>query len=559
MFRQCLKITAFLALSLALCLPAFGIQQSPRIFFSKKIKVAEEEMIKRHVVRPGEHLFQILRDYGIQENDLSKAYHTTALLNPGVRNLDHLHPGQELLIPLSPELSQDITGKMRVDYKRSVVTDNVETRTYSVRSGDQVVKLLREAGLSDKLIFDEYLHLFSQLNPQIHDIDMIDVGQQIIIPLPPDMAAKLPPGRKFSIAPGNATQPDENATLPPLPTLGSALSGTGQSGAEEKKEPEAGEAVEKAAAAALKAQVPGGRPAPSGPPVKKKPTLSDNRSFFISLMKNLGFRFTPGQELLYPAANDSWFKVNLEKTPLGRAPWGRQYVFLPRENTDQEKNFQEISHTPILVHDWNPRQGFENLSEKSDGNLKLWSDSRPLILNKGGITLELKATMLVRMSNNRFHLINLLEPNDPPAPALLQAFFSRKGIYINEWQTQLHSAPTPISLPVPRQEDLLVTWIDKFNAWPDIKLRLSPEARTVSPDGADIESVLAALDSRGLVSKNSLRLSWFAGRDRELALTVPAIQILDGPNHIVLLKPEQASPHLVALLSLKGYIPLAIK
>ncbi|MFW6324211.1 MAG: LysM peptidoglycan-binding domain-containing protein [Desulfovibrionales bacterium] len=485
--------------------------------------------MKKHIVKPGEHLFQILRDYGISENEIPSAFNTTVSINPQLMDPNKLEPGQTVYIPLASHIGRDRSGRVSVTYSQARLDrKNTAKVNYEVRPGDKIVDLFREAGLSDKRIFDEYLQLFRELNPHIKNADRIEVGQRIIIPLPEEIGNV----KTFSMnADMNATLDQESeikskSIVAPLHTKDSTETST--------------PAVEQ-----------------NTQPSEKQDPITNKRIFVESILKIMGFRFTPGEEILYPRTENQWLKVNLEKTPLFRSPWGDQYAILPNSLRERQDEFEEILYTPIVTDDWEPKAILGKIEEKSSGRFKVWQSNHPLILNKGGLTLELNASLLVRM-DKRIYLFNVLDPGEKPSPSLVQAFFSRKGIRISEWMRQSHAAPKPVTAPSPRLEDLYVPWIDRYNAWPKLKEHLTA-GQEISPQGFDIDSVLTALKKEKMISREPLRLSWFPGQERELAVIVPATFVDNGRSTLALLSSNQASPHLVALLSLKGYGCLAVR
>jgi hypothetical protein len=563
MLCRTLTIVTLLALLVSLVgSPLLG-QTSPRIFFNKTIKVTEEKLIKRHVVKPGEHLYQILRNYGIAERDLFRISQLAAEINPQLQDLDRLVPGQVLIVPLSPEVSSDTLGT-RVDYgQRPSLDRNIHPREYMVRSGDRIVQLFRDSGLTDAQIFSEYLKRFREYNPEISNIDRIEVGERIVIPLPKELAEGAPPTRTI-LLPAETMHQTAPLSGRTTETSGRHVQADAMAADTGVREEENGSSALHPAPGIMQGMTDTPLELTSLPkpptPIKKEPSLADKRSFLLSLFRTIGFRFTPGEELLYPVGDAGWFKVDLKKTPLARAPWGEQYVFLPEELKNLEKDFSTIEHTSVFVDEqWEPRKVLESIADKSDGQLRIWPAGRPMIINKGGVTLELQASIVARLQSRRILLLNLLNQGESPTPALLQAFLARKGVHVNEWTTQSNTMPKPLLAELPRQEDLLVHWIDRYNAWPEIQSRLSGEFRSLSPDSADIDSVLAMLHKKGMISRDPVRISWFWDKERETALIVPAISINDENIRLIILGGEQASPHLVALLSLRGYTCLTVR
>ena len=54
---------------------------------------------------------------------------------------------------------------------------------YTVKTDDWIYKVFRETGEISRQDFPEFLRIFKQLNPHIHNLDIIRPGQQILIPL----------------------------------------------------------------------------------------------------------------------------------------------------------------------------------------------------------------------------------------------------------------------------------------------------------------------------------------------------------------------------------------
>jgi hypothetical protein len=544
--------------------PELWAQESPRIFFKKIIRVPEEKLIRKHIVKPGEHLYQILRDHGVTKDELSHATNLTSELNPHIPDINLLIPGQELLVPLSTDIARKAPGSGSANTGPYQPHEGT-LKEYTVKRGDRLVDIFRNLGLNDSQIFGEYLRRFRDNNPEVIDVDRIEIGQRIVIPLPRELAEGEPPVRTVivsSAAPqqGRPDQPDHPGGEVAGPLTG-AVPMQGLPVPKNQHDQDSGnDATLVPASPEVFAEAAIQLPTAKAPVFKKELSQADRRTFMLSLLRTVGFRFTPGEELLYPNRDGSWFKVDLARTPLGRAPWGEQYVFLPEELKNLEKDFRDIGHEPVLVDEqWEPRKVLESISEKSGGQFRTWPQARPLIVNKGGLTLELKASILARLQNKRILLLNMLEPGEPPTPALLQGFFDRKGVHVHEWVRQPNLAPKPLQTDLPRAEDLLVMWIDRYNAWTTIRERLSEEHRSMAPDSSDIESVLAMLHRMGMVSRDPLRVSWFKGKEREMVLTIPAVSIIDGNTRLVVLSVQQASPHLVALLLLKGYTCLALR
>lgn len=594
--------------------------------------------VKRHPVQAGEHLFKILRSYGVLEKNLSKAYHATVRLNPHIPDFERLGPGQILFIPMefvpastvhptkelpkenkkpapapkvasapsapasvlrvpepaprpetpvqvqSPPATDDSKKSIEASVKEKsapaapsqetapqptpkkevppVVDEqpkplDIPTREYVVQPGDRVAKILRQhANMPENRIFNEGLDLFFRLNPHIKDKNTLVTGQRVFLPLLPGKTPeKTIPVPLKSI---KQTPPAPSKTVEPKVERPSPVPQVAVLNEPKPTSPSPPAAAEPASTGLQPQTSTSKDPVASGP--ERPINAEDRKTFLLAVLDTIGFSVLTGEDILFPVAGNEWFRVNLRRTPILRTPWGEQVALLPSQYQNQEAQFLNQMKIPLVVpDDWDPAKTLRLLEARSKGYFKLWTPGRPLILNRDGITIDLNAALIIRVQDQRFYVMNLIPGDAQPAPGLLKSFLAKYDITLMDWMRSRNSQPQLADPPASHREDLLVPWIERANAGQELSLRLGPQARNAFPEAKDLDGILAALESQGFAKRDALRLAWFQGEEREIALTFSALQIKDDQTRLVLLDWDQVSPTMVALLAMQGYGCLAVK
>lgn len=159
-------------------------------------KVGEKKVLASpYVVAEGEHLWQIMRKKRLLK--MGKAGEILAVLkklNPSLRNLDLLHPGDRLLIPLKIVPVSGMGRVRPVVEKKTTLADlkDLKFDSYTVQPGDALTKVI--AGryeIPPKDLYGDYLALVKRLNPNIRNLNRILPGQRIRLPIySPEMVRK---------------------------------------------------------------------------------------------------------------------------------------------------------------------------------------------------------------------------------------------------------------------------------------------------------------------------------------------------------------------------------
>ncbi|MEA2101233.1 MAG: LysM peptidoglycan-binding domain-containing protein [Thermodesulfobacteriota bacterium] len=132
----------------------------------------ETETAQRYTVKGGDTLWKIFMNvYGANPRDMSGLYNRFRVLNPEIKDLDHINKGQRILVP-------GLSSTTKVEKIKKV-----NRETYVIKKGEHLAKVLRQVyHISEDKIFNEYLNQIKTLNPQLHDLDYVVPGQKIRIP-----------------------------------------------------------------------------------------------------------------------------------------------------------------------------------------------------------------------------------------------------------------------------------------------------------------------------------------------------------------------------------------
>ena len=152
---------------------------------------ARQILCEPYTVQPNDWLFKLLREKGeLSEADFPAFLDLFKRLNPHIADLDHIQPGQQILIPLKqlePQAAGGHSGDDLVIPFATVGTVPEIIRSFSrslvVAPGDSVSLLIvREFGFFEPKTFAEVMRLFKLANPEIRDPDLIFPGQVLYIP-----------------------------------------------------------------------------------------------------------------------------------------------------------------------------------------------------------------------------------------------------------------------------------------------------------------------------------------------------------------------------------------
>ena len=145
-------------------------------------------------VQQGDWVLKIFRQKGeLAHNDFREFLGIFERLNPHVKDIDRIRPGQVVDIPLKKLAQGNLPGQSSgvVTIPFVMISNTKEmikkyTRTYTIQQGDTVSTLIanRFGGRYGNTTYSQGLKLFMAANPQIKNLDRIYAGQKIYMPDP---------------------------------------------------------------------------------------------------------------------------------------------------------------------------------------------------------------------------------------------------------------------------------------------------------------------------------------------------------------------------------------
>jgi len=150
---------------------SYGDTNLIRIFQDKWV------LCEDYLVKKGDRIWDILdkRIHG----SVAQIIHWSKVLqtfNPEVANLDLIQPGQRLLVPLG--------FLKKAESNRPETPRDRRTTIYEVKRGDSLCEILsNQFHYPEHLIFNEAIEAVEELNPNIKNLNHLQPGQRIIIPI----------------------------------------------------------------------------------------------------------------------------------------------------------------------------------------------------------------------------------------------------------------------------------------------------------------------------------------------------------------------------------------
>ncbi len=145
-------------------------------------------------VEKGDWVLKIFRQKGeIAHDDFREFLGIFERLNPHVKDMDRIRPGQVVDIPLKKLAQGNLPGQssgvvtipfVMIGSPRKII--ETHTHAYTIQKGDTVSTLIAKkfGGRFGNLTYSQGLKLFKAVNPQIEDINRIYAGQRIYMPDP---------------------------------------------------------------------------------------------------------------------------------------------------------------------------------------------------------------------------------------------------------------------------------------------------------------------------------------------------------------------------------------
>jgi len=193
-------LSAFLGiLPVFFCLEASLAQEEEKTYDISLEKTAEIEkdihkvddkkvLTESFTIQKGEWVWKILREKGLlKDRNLPELLSVLKKLNKSFQNLDLVHPGEKIIIPLkivpiAGGLAPEPSSPEKVVPVAALKDLNLEN--YSVKPGDSLTLLAKDRyDIPSKDMYRDYLDLVKKLNPSIKDPNLIYPGQVIRLPI----------------------------------------------------------------------------------------------------------------------------------------------------------------------------------------------------------------------------------------------------------------------------------------------------------------------------------------------------------------------------------------
>jgi hypothetical protein len=145
-------------------------------------------LTETYTVQGGDHLWQLLRERGLLEKrELPELLAVLKRLNSAFSNLDLIHPGEKIVIPLTLAPVKGLVATRPKEPAKPISLgelQDLKLENYTVRPGDSLIQVVKSRyGLEDRQITPEYLDQIRRLNPEIPDLNLVYPNQVVRLPV----------------------------------------------------------------------------------------------------------------------------------------------------------------------------------------------------------------------------------------------------------------------------------------------------------------------------------------------------------------------------------------
>ena len=161
-------------------------------------KMEGQEVIWEHYkVKEGDYIWQLLRQRGLLKRpDIAELISLLKGMNKSLTNLDLIHPGQTILIPLYITPIRKY-GKWEKFFQESIMgissLKDISFENYMVKPGDNLSIIVHSRyKIPPKYLFNEYLDLVQKFNPTLKNVDLIYPNQVIRLPIYSPVIVRMP-------------------------------------------------------------------------------------------------------------------------------------------------------------------------------------------------------------------------------------------------------------------------------------------------------------------------------------------------------------------------------
>ncbi|MEJ2658688.1 MAG: LysM peptidoglycan-binding domain-containing protein, partial [Desulfobacterales bacterium] len=355
-----------------------------------------------YIVKKDDWIFKLFRQKGeISHRDFPEFLGIFKRLNPHISDMDHIRPGQRIVIPLKKvdddTFSESSSGVVTIPFFSATDISEAKTKPsidYRVKTGDCVSILISERyGKYGTESYRAGEQLFRKLNPQIENLNLIYAGQMIRLPEPEMKNTSLSPS------------PDDGAAVHEKTNLSGSTAVAG-----EKTSP----------ASVLK--------------VDEKPSdslLSNVASILDAKLFNRGSYYLPrrGQED---------FKLDLSQTPFIKLEDGTRIFFIMgADNQKPEMTILKSFWKDVYAVNIDSGDSTEHILDSVFGELETGGFKQKLNFSDQGVDVEVRGKWIIEKPSEegeptRHLCITLIHSSKEETPASIVRYLDQNNIIIKD-------------------------------------------------------------------------------------------------------------------------------
>jgi LysM repeat protein len=363
-----------------------------------------------YVVKKDDWVLKIFRQKGeIAHEDFRDFLGIFQRLNPHIKNIDMIRPGQGVDIPLRKlehgEFPGQASGVVAIPFVTlSKVTKVIKqhSEAYKVQKGDTVSELIaRKYGQYGSKSYREGIKLFKAANPNVKDMNLIYAGQQLYLP-DPTIREKSWYASMYD-AKGNLRKSVDQTKVPPPP--------------------------QQDAQAADKSSLPP-MPAPTTAPVEQKTPKSN----LAAAADFVGGKLNAKGTYYLPRKDGPDYELDLSKHPMLEFGKGRKLVFTPNDTVMQMDKDQFKATwpdiTPVTVDkEATTEQYVSAIFNALDEEGK---PSEQVTIENQGIRVAIRAKWVRTESDGRRLCITPIASTDQKTPEPIRRYLEQNSVVIKE-------------------------------------------------------------------------------------------------------------------------------
>jgi hypothetical protein len=172
--------------------PAISQKNEDTAQLSFQKTAISKKKLDTYTVKKGDWIFNIIRQkFGGTEKDILKILKQVKRLNPKIKNIHKINPGQKLILPSEELLLYNHSFSQKQPTKKIPRKTTAElqagakegsTSTYIVKEGDSLSDIINGELKASHVDIYQVLRTVKRLNPNIKNINKIRPGQELLLP-----------------------------------------------------------------------------------------------------------------------------------------------------------------------------------------------------------------------------------------------------------------------------------------------------------------------------------------------------------------------------------------